>query len=35
MSFIVLRAHKTEANSYAKQHRSILSFTHTCTSLFS
>jgi len=35
MSFIVLRAHKTVANSYTKQHRSILSFTPVCTSWFS
>ena len=32
VSFIVLRAYKTEATPYAKQHRSILSFTPVCTS---
>jgi len=31
LMFIVLRAHKTEANPYAKLQLSILSFTHVCT----
>jgi len=32
LMFIVLRAHKTEADPYAKLQLSILSFTLVCTS---